>query len=79
MAINVARKRRSAGICLKLRKEKIKFESYLATYRFYPSDMGPRKKFERKKMTRRNDSDDSARLRIDRQNFLWISVFSAKI
>ena len=41
IAINVARKRRFAGICHKLWKEKIKFESYLATYRFFPSDMGP--------------------------------------
>ena len=49
IAINVARKRRFAGICHKLQKEMIKFESNLATYRFFPSDMGPRKKFERKK------------------------------
>ena len=63
------RKRRFAGICHKLRKETIKFESYLATYRFFPGDRGPRKKFERKKkkMTCRNDSDDSARLHIGRQ------------
>ena len=40
------------GICHKLRKETIKFESYLATYRFFPSDMGPQKKFERGKKWR---------------------------
>ena len=55
--MNIARKRRFAGMSHKMRKEKIKFENREATYRFFPSDMEPRNKFERKKITRRNGSE----------------------
>ena len=77
--MNIARKRRFAGMSHKMRKEKIKFENREATYRFFPSDMEPRNKFERKKNNASKwfgvAMDDSARLRIGRQNFIRISFF----